>query len=219
MTEIVPTAEAINAEHRACEEAAVSAVQHGINAGGMLERVKASLKHGEWVPWLRGNFAPEKTPQSRERVAQTYMKLYRRRDELNPKHDSDLSIRGALRELEPPKRRNREDREVGPLEIDEIKVRRRVRKDMGNLEGLAASMAKVGILHPVVIDERRVLIDGERRIEAAKLLGWAEIETYTVECAGDPLKRLRAEAAANTWKPLAPSEALNLAAEIEEEEE
>src|SRR5918995_7176270 len=88
--DLAALAEQINAEHRACEEAAVSAVQHGTRAGEKLAQVKASLKHGEWLPWLEKNF--EGTP----RTAQVYMRLYDRRGELNAKHTSHLSIRGAL---------------------------------------------------------------------------------------------------------------------------
>ncbi len=87
----------INAEHRACEAAAVSAVEHAMRAGEMLAEVKQNLKHGEWLPWLEANF--EGTP----RTAQVYMKLHSRRGELsNTQRASHLSIRGALEELAPP---------------------------------------------------------------------------------------------------------------------
>jgi ParB-like nuclease family protein len=49
----------------------------------------------------------------------------------------------------------------------------RHRKDMGDIAGLAAWIARVGgLLHPVVVQPNGVLIAGERRIHAAKLLGW-----------------------------------------------
>lgn len=93
----------INEECRAFErdkatvlEHAESGLRHAINAGEMLSEVKASLNHGEWLPWLRENF--EGTP----RYAQMFMKLAVNRDRLNTKRLSHLSISGALRELEPP---------------------------------------------------------------------------------------------------------------------
>ena len=45
-------AEEINAEHRACEEAVTSALEHAIVAGGMLSEVKAGLPHGAWGSWV-----------------------------------------------------------------------------------------------------------------------------------------------------------------------
>jgi hypothetical protein len=87
----------INAEHRACEAAAASAVEHAIRAGEMLLEVKQSLKHGEWLPWLEANF------EGTARTAQVYMQLHSRRGELaNTQHASHLSIRSALKELAPP---------------------------------------------------------------------------------------------------------------------
>jgi hypothetical protein len=87
----------INAEHRACEAAAVSAVEHAIRAGEMLVEVKSSLKHGEWLPWLEDNF------EGTARTAQVYMQLHSRRSELtNTQRASHLSIRSALKELAPP---------------------------------------------------------------------------------------------------------------------
>lgn len=47
--------ERINAEHRAVEEAARSAVEHAIRCGEMLEEQKASLQHGEWGAGSRAN--------------------------------------------------------------------------------------------------------------------------------------------------------------------
>lgn len=116
--ELTPV-ERINAEHRACEVAAHSAVEHAINAGELLTEVKAELGHGEFGTWLEANF------EGTARSAQTYMKLARNRDalEANTQHRthlnsiglwlpaSDLSIRGALAELPPPKSKDREPEE------------------------------------------------------------------------------------------------------------
>lgn len=94
---VVPTAEQINAEHWACEEAAQNSIQHAIRCGEMLEEKKSSLKHGEWGPWLEANF------DGSDRTARTYMKVASNKGELsNRQRASDLSIRGALRELSAP---------------------------------------------------------------------------------------------------------------------
>ena len=47
---------------------------------------------------------------------------------------------------------------------------------MGDLAGLAKSIERYGLLHPIVIDDHRHLVAGMRRIEACKRLGWTEIE-------------------------------------------
>ncbi len=95
-TELAGLAEKINSEHRACEQAAKSAVEHAMNAGDYLAEAKEQAGHGNFGAWLAANFAGS------ERTAQTYMKLSRNRDALNPKHAADLSIRGALAELSTP---------------------------------------------------------------------------------------------------------------------
>ena len=53
---------------------------------------------------------------------------------------------------------------------------------MGDVESLARSMRKLGQLQPVGVDESGLLIFGERRLRAAKSLGWEEIEARVVHC-------------------------------------
>lgn len=55
---------------------------------------------------------------------------------------------------------------------------------------LAKSIAEVGLLNPVTIDRSNTLIAGLHRLEAAKLLGWAE-----VDCTMSSLEGLQAELA------------------------
>jgi ParB family chromosome partitioning protein len=59
--------------------------------------------------------------------------------------------------------------------IGRIRVGERHRKDLGDIAPLAASIAEVGLLHPIVIRPDGTLIAGERRLRAAELLGWTEI--------------------------------------------
>lgn len=61
------------------------------------------------------------------------------------------------------------------VSISEIKVKRRVRKDLGNLEALKDSMRRYGLLNPITLNSKNELIAGERRLEAAKQIGWTSI--------------------------------------------
>src|SRR5215210_6521016 len=89
-------AERINAEHRACEGAATEALRHAIEAGALLQQVKASLPHGDWLPWLEANF------EGSERTAQGYVRLHKLQGELaaqNRNGVAHFTLRGALKAL------------------------------------------------------------------------------------------------------------------------
>ncbi len=65
--------------------------------------------------------------------------------------------------------------------ISDIKIENRIRKDHGDLEYLAESMAE-GVLHPIGITQDSVLVFGERRLRAAEdILGWEAIPARIVE--------------------------------------
>jgi hypothetical protein len=52
------------------------------------------------------------------------------------------------------------------------------------IKSLADSMEKIGLLHPVTITKERMIIEGHRRVAAAKWLKWKDIECNIVQ--GDP---------------------------------
>jgi hypothetical protein len=89
----------INAEHHACEKLARSTVDHALEAGHLLYEAKDLCEHGDWGAWLSGNF------EGSERTAQLYMRLYRRRPELEAKAQrvADLPLREAVRLLADPR--------------------------------------------------------------------------------------------------------------------
>ncbi len=64
--------------------------------------------------------------------------------------------------------------------ITAIKIGNRHRHDLGNVGLLAASIADVGLLHPIVITPDDILIAGARRIAACKQLGWTNIPVTIV---------------------------------------
>lgn len=61
------------------------------------------------------------------------------------------------------------------INIDDINVKRRIRKDLGDIPLLANNINEIGLLHPIVINEANELICGSRRLEAFKKLGRKEI--------------------------------------------
>jgi ParB family chromosome partitioning protein len=67
------------------------------------------------------------------------------------------------------------------MRVADIRVGKRHRKDMGDVAGLAASMADLGLLQAIVVTSDRKLIAGERRLRAAKLIGWDAIPVRVVD--------------------------------------
>ena len=65
--------------------------------------------------------------------------------------------------------------------IDEIRVGRRHRRDLGDIGQLAASIADVGLLHPITVDQNGTLLAGARRFAACKQLGWTHVPINVVE--------------------------------------
>lgn len=65
--------------------------------------------------------------------------------------------------------------------ISEITKNGRHRKDLGDLSQLAKSIEEIGLLHPIVIRADNVLIAGERRLEACKLIGWQKVPVRVVD--------------------------------------
>ena len=67
------------------------------------------------------------------------------------------------------------------LPLDSIKIGSRFRRDHGDIGALARNIEAVGLLHPVVVTPSNELVCGERRIHAARLLGWQEIPARIVD--------------------------------------
>ena len=65
--------------------------------------------------------------------------------------------------------------------IEEIKVRKRVRRDLGDIGAMADSLKRFGQINPIVINKKNVLIAGERRLEAARSLGWRTISAVVAD--------------------------------------
>jgi len=76
--------------------------------------------------------------------------------------------------------------------INDIKVKRRIRKEMGDIEALADSMKRFGQISPILITKKNILIAGCRRLEAARSLGWSSINAVIAEIP-DELSKLEYE--------------------------
>jgi ParB/RepB/Spo0J family partition protein len=101
------------------------------------------------------------------------------------------------------------------MRLDAIRIGERVRKDMGDLQSLADSIKRHGLMHPVVVKSDGLLVAGHRRIEASKLNGWHEIPVTVI----DVEDMLSAERDENSQRyDLRPTEAVALGRLIEEQE-
>lgn len=67
------------------------------------------------------------------------------------------------------------------LPINEIKVNNRIRKDLGDIHSLAENIKNNGLLNDIiVIKDSHILIAGERRLAALKLIGITQINVKEI---------------------------------------
>jgi N6-adenosine-specific RNA methylase IME4 len=99
--------------------------------------------------------------------------------------------------------------------ISSIHVGKRHRRDLGDVDALAASIDEVGLLHPPVVTPDGTLVVGERRLAACKALGWTVVPVREIDI--DAI--VRGELAENTHrKDFTPSEIVAIAATVEKRE-
>jgi ParB family transcriptional regulator, chromosome partitioning protein len=60
-------------------------------------------------------------------------------------------------------------------EAIQINRERRQRRDLGNIDDLADSIRRLGLIHPIVVTRDYELVAGERRLIAVRRLGWPVI--------------------------------------------
>lgn len=98
------------------------------------------------------------------------------------------------------------------IAIEQIKINEdaRIRKDTGNLQTLQNSIAQLGLINPILIDEQSNLVAGYRRLAACRNLLWKEVDVRIVDFSGDEMKMLDAEIAENFFrKDFSPEEILS----------
>ena len=82
------------------------------------------------------------------------------------------------------------------IPIKDIIVRKRIRRDMGDIEALAESLKRYGQISPILVSKKNVLIAGGRRLEAAQHLGWRTINAIILENSNE-ISRLELEVEEN----------------------
>jgi ParB family chromosome partitioning protein len=98
------------------------------------------------------------------------------------------------------------------IPLDDIIVKKRIRKEMGDIPSLAESMKRFGQMSPIVINNRNQLIAGGRRLEAARYLGWRTINAVVMDI-GDSLSKLEYEVEENLQRQNFTADEIALAAE------
>lgn len=86
------------------------------------------------------------------------------------------------------------------VRISDIKVNKRIRKDLGDIDDLKQSLKIYGLLNPITVNSRMELVAGERRLEAAKALGWERINANVLDSKTTRLKELEIELEENNQR-------------------
>jgi len=103
------------------------------------------------------------------------------------------------------------------INVKEIKVGKRFRKDMGDLTALMASIEELGLLQPIGVNADHKLLFGERRLRAVEKLGWETVECKVIKNLDEAILALKAERDENTCrKDFWPTEAVEIGARLED---
>jgi len=78
------------------------------------------------------------------------------------------------------------------IPLEDIVVKKRIRKDVGDVSSLAESIRRFGLINPIVINKRNVLVAGRRRLEAIRNLGWRTVNATIID-SPDELTKLEFE--------------------------
>lgn len=95
--------------------------------------------------------------------------------------------------------------------VDSIRIGSRHRVDLGDVEALAESISRQGLLQPITVTPEGVLVCGARRLAALRQLGIRTINVWVRAGVSDRLTQLLAEQDENSLhKPLSPTESAAL---------
>ena len=110
---------------------------------------------------------------------------------------------------------------AGSIELERtvasIQIGHRHRTELGDIDALAASIARDGLLQPITITPDGVLVCGARRLAAIRQLGWKTVNVWVRSGISDRLGHLLAEQDDNVLhKPLTQLEAAALYRELKQ---
>lgn len=110
-----------------------------------------------------------------------------------------------------------EARELTQMRIESVRVEGRYRKDLGDVESLAKSIAEGGLINPITVTPDGQLIAGQRRLEACRSLGWETVPALVASDLDEAVAKLRAERDENEErKEMLVSERVALAEALQE---
>ena len=93
------------------------------------------------------------------------------------------------------------------ISIADIKIHKRAREEVLEIEELAESIKRFGLLNPIIVDTNYILVAGYRRLEAVKRLGWSSIDANIIEIK-DGISALELEIEENIQRIQFPDEEL-----------
>ena len=98
-------------------------------------------------------------------------------------------------------------REFIELDFDEVILKDPMREDLGDLTMITASISKMGLLTPIIVDRDNVLITGARRLEACRRAGVRQLPAIRLETTHDSMVALDIQVDLNLCRqPLTNSE-------------
>ncbi len=65
------------------------------------------------------------------------------------------------------------------------------RREHGDIEGLKSSIADLGLINPITVDQNMKLLTGRRRFQAVRELGWEDVDVRRLPVDGDALRAFR----------------------------
>lgn len=102
---------------------------------------------------------------------------------------------------------------IEKIPVDKIKIGERARIDLGDLDELQSSIKRIGLLHPIIVDDDFMLISGFRRYTCCHDLGLKEIDVRRLKDLSE-MEKLEIEMEENLHKELTWNEIATLRAKI-----
>jgi len=79
------------------------------------------------------------------------------------------------------------------IKITNIKISSRIRIENTDISQLKKSIGEIGLLNPIIVDEKNELLSGFRRLTACRELGWEEIDAIVLKTTDNEIKKLDIE--------------------------